>query len=622
MNSTASIRMQYDEQLYQKQIGSLKSDLAADSRLELKREAFHCAKNGYYSYIRNDKPLHSMHDPVKEAKRRISELKIERPDQIVIFFGAGLGYSLFFFLQQYENRCLWFENDASLLRATLGFIDFGPALERITAITGIPDQSKLEELLSPFRNKDVLFFVHRPSHAIDPFFETTRKLCENYLNKKDVNIATMARFDRVWTKNLLNNFVHLARAKPVSLFFNRFDDVPAIVCGAGPSLAKSIPELVRYRDRALLIAVDTALRPLAESGVDPDFVVSVDPQPLNRKYLEGYEGNALFVCDPTTSYLTFRLLPENRVFYYKSPFRLSEIFFRHLHVSPGTLSYGGSVSTNAYDLAIQFGCRTILLCGQDLSFTDELAHIRGAVLEENLNLKEARTFRREMHNFRQLHALPTRYLPALSGSNPVKTNDKMVIFFEWFQSRFARDQKNGIQILNCTKNGVRFSIPGADLSLLEERSSVDLHERIHNISGKNEFDASSFLDDIRTVRSKISDLIPVLEQAEAIGKKLYENIVGEGGDSKIADWIRQLESYDARILEDVEISDLISGIIQKSIHLIDQEVDSTDERVQNRVAGMKNYLFYSEMRKGCSLYIRWIDRTIRIFETAYFSRHD
>ncbi|EMO25759.1 hypothetical protein LEP1GSC170_4776 [Leptospira interrogans serovar Bataviae str. HAI135] len=38
--------------------------------------------------------------------------------------------------------------------------------------------------------------------------------------------------------------------------------------------------------------MDTALMVLWNFGIDPDLVFSVDPQALNTKYLEGYNGNA------------------------------------------------------------------------------------------------------------------------------------------------------------------------------------------------------------------------------------------------------------------------------------------------------------------------------------------
>ena len=51
-----------------------------------------------------------------------------------------------------------------------------------------------------------------------------------------------------------------------------------MIVGAGPSLDDSLAALARSRDRAVVLAADTALRPLLAAGIRPDIVAAVDPQ--------------------------------------------------------------------------------------------------------------------------------------------------------------------------------------------------------------------------------------------------------------------------------------------------------------------------------------------------------
>ena len=53
-------------------------------------------------------------------------------------------------------------------------------------------------------------------------------------------------------------------------------DIPAIVVSAGPSLNKNIVELRKAKNKAFIVAVDTAVKPLVKAGIIPDLYVVVD----------------------------------------------------------------------------------------------------------------------------------------------------------------------------------------------------------------------------------------------------------------------------------------------------------------------------------------------------------
>ena len=59
--------------------------------------------------------------------------------------------------------------------------------------------------------------------------------------------------------------------------FECFKDVPAIICGAGPSLDKNIDLLARLKDKALIFAGSTALNALIGKKILPHFGAAIDP---------------------------------------------------------------------------------------------------------------------------------------------------------------------------------------------------------------------------------------------------------------------------------------------------------------------------------------------------------
>ena len=61
-----------------------------------------------------------------------------------------------------------------------------------------------------------------------------------------------------------------------------------IVVAAGPSLNKNIKELKKAKGKALIIIVDTAIKPLLNAGIVPDMFFIVDAlKPVELVEIEG-----------------------------------------------------------------------------------------------------------------------------------------------------------------------------------------------------------------------------------------------------------------------------------------------------------------------------------------------
>lgn len=377
--------------------------------------------------------LHSR-NPETETLRQWEGLALAK-GQTVFFVGAGLGYLVEKALR-FECRVIWVESNALILAAALNRCDYTQYKDQLHILIPPLSRDTLDTLLSGSAVEELAVYVHRPTATA---LKGSYTLIEQWTLRRSVNQATMARFDREWARNLILNWSILEEARPVARLFSRYPGQTALICAAGPSLSDDLPVIAAHRQRFFLIAVDTALSVVCAAGMDPDLVVTVDPQLVNSYYLEGYNGKAIFVADPATCNRSLRLLDTGRLFFFSSPLPLGRFFESFLREEAGQVAYGGSVTTNAYDLALKMGFATVVFSGLDLSFPDTRVHARGAMLEERLNLKEERLFRREMHNRMQRRALPERQLPGQNGTQP--TNDKMIVFYNWFTHRFALDQK-------------------------------------------------------------------------------------------------------------------------------------------------------------------------------------
>lgn len=341
--------------------------------------------------------LHSSREPVTEVKRQLDSLKKGDEDRVFLFFGSGLGYSVQYALEFDKVVCVWLEPFPGMIKLAFSLYDYSSELEndRLRIVLSPFNETSLYSGLKGVSGLPVSFIPHRGSLQWNAAaYQEPRFLAETYFHKKDVNTATLTRFEKVWTGNFLRNLPELLHLHPIrSLFDLCRSKIDIIVCGAGPSLSHSLPDLKSFRDGFILIAVDTALLILQKAGIEPDLVFSVDPQSLNSKYLEGYTGDTAFVFDPTTSYHSLRLSSVAKGgFFTSSPFPWIKLIESNLNEGIGSLDFGGSVSTNATSLAEKMGARSILFLGQDLSFPGTLAHCKGAVLEERLNFLEKRKF--------------------------------------------------------------------------------------------------------------------------------------------------------------------------------------------------------------------------------------
>lgn len=227
--------------------------------------------------------------------------------------------------------------------------------------------------------------------------------------------------------NTLANLSAIVGEADVAPFFDAFRGVPAIITAAGPSLDRNIDGLRSVGDRALLIAVDTTVRPLAAAGIEPHLIVSVDPSEANARHLVGAPAGsqAILVAEPSVDPRVLRQFPQRTALFRLGTHEPWPWLRRHA-LTVGQLRAWGSVLTTAFDLAVRAGCNPIAFAGADLAFTNEQPYCRGTVYEEGwakaieLGYEQWFTWRSEIDArgavpTTDLHGQPTRSSPSLQS---------------------------------------------------------------------------------------------------------------------------------------------------------------------------------------------------------------
>lgn len=410
------------------------------------------------------KLLHSERDAGREAARAAAAFGSARA---IVCVSVGAGY-LLAHLPAALRSVLIIEPSPFCVAALLLAGEFKRCHARITLVADTLAAADALETILPWLQgknlKQTIVYVHPAARAAEPSLYTRAyERVVQLFEKRSVNQATIVKFQRLWNKNIFLNQRVMHRAGTLNDLLQTGAPEAIVLAGAGPSLASSFDDLRQHRNRFFLMAADTAVVPLAKAGLYPDLAFAADPQWVNHHFAETADAaRPVWVMDPVVCPQIPRALVDRgaKLFFWNNVF-LSDRLLRS--VDRGDVAHGGSVSTNAFDIALRWlGTRSdasaparLIFVGQDLSFPNRQAHCKGAVLEAQVYARSHRLNAMEQHNLRQMRALPVLWVKGIRQAK-VATNAKLKIFLEWFAAR-AAEKNERVRLINATHDGAEIA---------------------------------------------------------------------------------------------------------------------------------------------------------------------
>jgi hypothetical protein len=203
------------------------------------------------------------------------------------------------------------------------------------------------------------------------------------------------QYYHVLSRNLLSNFTLLPTCFYADALKGQFKGIPAIICGAGPSLQEHIPFLKQAETKALILAGGSTIAALTTQGVHPHLGFISDPNPEEYDRLKANTYSELPLL------FGARVLPS--VFHTHSGLKgymrtlsggpLEEALEKKLGLALDVLHEGMSVEGMSSTImcvaaASFFGCSPILLCGIDLAYVEGKRYAEGVVLDSSILLEE------------------------------------------------------------------------------------------------------------------------------------------------------------------------------------------------------------------------------------------
>lgn len=262
-------------------------------------------------------------------------------------------------------------------------------------------------------------------------------------------------------RNFRQNSHLLPKASRGTALQKRFEKIPAIICGGGPSLEKNIGELCQLRERALIFAGGSALNVLSHYQLMPHFGASLDPDPPKERFLEqsAFES-PFFYQERVSPYLLGHVHGPLLWMPSIGSYPLERWFAETLGLAAHPFDAGWTVSNFCTAIALHLGCNPIVFVGMDLSASDHRLYAPG--VDE----------KKEDQNLILVHD---------SRGNPFYSRRDWVMSAEWTE-QFAHTHSSTL-FINATEGGVGFKgieeIPLKEVASLHLTSSYDLDGKVH-----------------------------------------------------------------------------------------------------------------------------------------------
>jgi len=554
--------------------------------------------------------LHSRYDPLKEAQKLISR-EVSKEVSLGIFYGFGLGYPAAAFMEAFPQiPVIVVEPDIPLFLEALRIRDF----RRLFASPGITwffDSNPEKLNLDNHSLADVQIVKLRSVFSRNiSYYRKMDNLIQAAQTRNQVNTNTLNRFGRLWIRNLLSNLEPLASLPGIKLLEDIFSGIPALVLAAGPSLDTLLTILKSLKERLILIAVDTSLKACLRKGIEPDFLVVMDPQYWNTRHLDGaLPESTVLISEPSTNPSVFRHL-KIPTFLVSSFFPLGE-YLENLTGSKGKIGAGGSVATSAWDFTRIIGADPIYMGALDLGFPKKATHARDTYFEDLRQILSRRLSPAEGMSFRYFHeASPFLYTD--NSGRETYTDQRLLIYKSWFEKQLAGLLKQ--QTFNLAPRGIKIEgMPYYEssnlLNLPVIRPEIDSRMIRIRAMAKPDIKAGEKKERLLAALKKLAGDLKELEKITLMGLEQCSRLRSQLREkSDVEQTLKLMHNLDRRILE--LSSRQIAGFLLQPL------IEKINRRNSNQPAGGDvidiTQNLYEELLNSAKYHIQALSPFIRI----------
>lgn len=486
-------------------------------------------------------------DPLKGIEEGYSQYK-PMSAALVVFLGFGIGNEVVYHMMKHSKnlntqQILIIEKDPALFQLALKTMDLTEIIKhpQVKLVVG----EKIENLFpifekyllegnrylfvrgtKPIYNKSALLLDEEYYMSVwRNFRQAAQYAVMNYGNDSKDSV--------VGIENMLENLKVIIESPGINLLRNKFCNKPAVVVSCGPSLDKNKHLLSGLEDKAVIIAADSALKPLLQIGIAPHLVAALERekeivQLVDEISVNDAKGIYLAAC-PVVYNEVYKTYPGPNIIVYRN-----FDHFKWLGIERGILTIKSSAGNMAFKIAEYLGCNPIILIGQDLAIssdgkTNADAHVLGG--EQISYLREKRykvkgNIEPEVETTASLKLFLDSYNIDVAGykgkcinatEGGAYINGTTVMTFKEAIDKYIKDPFNPLEKIRDTVS--RFTISQDDYEKVEDliEKTKDSFEKIIVLcrEGLNFFDIKA--DELHAMRNN-----PDIEKLDGIMEKLLD----------------------------------------------------------------------------------------------------
>ena len=411
--------------------------------------------------------LASRRRPVTEGAKLADSVDLDGAAAVCVYgFGAGYHCRALGERLGRMGAVVCFEPDAGLLRSVFERIDHTAWMRKTNFVLVIESAhpsvvtaavSGIEAILSLG-----IRVVEHPARGarLRPYAARFSENLAKATRSMRTSVMTTLVRSQASLQNELTNADHYARSLGVGPLAGLAAGRPAVVVSAGPSLARNLHLLAApgVRERVVIIAAQTMLKPLLRAGIKPHFVCALDYHELSKRFYEGLTAEDLegvtLVVEPKANPAILDAFPG--VIRCVQDTTLDDTLGADLAGEKAGLKPGATVAHLCGYLGRHLGCDPLIFIGQDLGFTDGQYYAPGAAIHD--------VWAGELGPMRTLEMFEWERIVRSKGmlrkaedvlGRTIYTDEQMATYLTQFEVDFAEDAAKGLTVIDATEGGVR-----------------------------------------------------------------------------------------------------------------------------------------------------------------------
>ncbi|EAK1712895.1 motility associated factor glycosyltransferase family protein [Campylobacter jejuni] len=394
-----------------------------------------------------------MYENLEEELNFFYQSVLEKTPRYPFICIYGIGNALLIKnLAKHYKHLFVFESEIELFILALSTLDLSEELcSGKIYLVDIEEERVDIQLLILFDMKDMFEYLSLYEMFVNnvyykKFYEDVwhkaDELCEKNIKVVIRNLNSSLCIGFECYSHLLQNIPSMLESIPFQRILserkNKFDNT--IVVSAGPSLAKQLPLLKAYQDKAVIFCADGALSMLEKEGIVPDYVTNLDFTDLAMNFFQNKENKTslnILSC-ATHPNVARSLKAENCMIVLRN-----KALYQRFNLNDfGYIDTGTHVSHFSYTLALALGFKNIIMIGQDLAFDEKgNSHSKGFDFGEKFSGEE---------NIDKLK------VPAYAGKGEVLTHIAWNDYRIKLEYLFACNSKE-VKFYNATEGGARIN---------------------------------------------------------------------------------------------------------------------------------------------------------------------